>query len=244
MDDCAEEKVVKEKKSLMEPIIAVMLAITALLTAWASYIDSLYTGTQADNLTVSGILASEGNAIYNEMAQKQMQDALTCNELNSLRMEIGFFGEDSEFGALALLKYNDLRSSLNGELLDAFMWAESESDTYGLRVSPFDYTYVNGDGDTVVFVEDYYYKDANALIRLSEAVLNEGRDANDAADRYGLVTVCYSLVLFLLGISGTFTAKRPQLGVVIIACVIFVAVTAFMLTIPLPADFSMADMFT
>lgn len=64
-------------------------------------------------------------------------------------------------------------------------------------VSPFsDEDYVNS-----------YYADAQEILAESEAVLAEGQQDNTRGDTFNLVTVIYSVVLFMLGIVGTF--RRP-----------------------------------
>lgn len=60
-----EEKEKKKKREdLVELFVVVMLGITALLTAWASWIGSLHGGNQATNYATSNNLAAEGNAEY------------------------------------------------------------------------------------------------------------------------------------------------------------------------------------
>ncbi len=59
-----KKKGISEEK--LELLIAVLLGITAILTAWASWISSLHGGNQATNYTESNNLSAMGNAMYNE----------------------------------------------------------------------------------------------------------------------------------------------------------------------------------
>ena len=70
-DSSAKKKLDMDK--LTELIIVIMLGVTALLTAWASWIGSLHGGNQATNYATSNNLASEGNSEYNAGVQ-QMND--------------------------------------------------------------------------------------------------------------------------------------------------------------------------
>ena len=68
-DEKAPETTPKKKPLLspqkIEILVAIFLGITALLTAWATWIGSLHGGNQATNYTKSNNLASEGNSEYN-----------------------------------------------------------------------------------------------------------------------------------------------------------------------------------
>ena len=74
-----EKKGISEEK--LEIIIAVLLGVTAILTAWAGWIGSLHGGNQATNYTQSNNLSSMGNSMYNEAAQDLMQDMLLWNTI-------------------------------------------------------------------------------------------------------------------------------------------------------------------
>ena len=78
-----QETETKKKKLLtanrLEIIVAIFLGITALLTAWATWIGSLHGGIQAINFTKSNNLASEGNAEYNSAMQLYLSDMMTWN---------------------------------------------------------------------------------------------------------------------------------------------------------------------
>ena len=82
----SKETNTEEKKgineSTLELIIAILLGVTAILTAWASWIGSLHGGNQATNYTESNNLSAMGNSMYNEAAQKYMQDAILWNTIN------------------------------------------------------------------------------------------------------------------------------------------------------------------
>lgn len=59
------EKEKRSKEDILEIIIAIFLGVTALTTAWASWIGSLHGGNMSTNYTKSNNLAAEGNAMRN-----------------------------------------------------------------------------------------------------------------------------------------------------------------------------------
>lgn len=216
----------------LEILIAVFLGITALLMAWATWIGSLHGGNQATNYTKSNNLAAEGNAEYNAAMQLYMSDLMAWNTIMSYQFDIEIAEANGSTAEAELLdeKLEEfMLENCSEAMLDAIIWAGQQEDA----ASPFDM-----DG----FVESYT-DEANELLWQSQELLEEGQRDNTNGDKYGLVTVIYSVVLFLLGIVGIFKQLPNRLLVFWIA-VAFLAVAAiYMLTIPLPTDFSFLGYF-
>ena len=87
----SEEKIEKTKRSkedILEIVIAIFLGITALATAWASWIGSLHGGNMSTNYTRSNNLAADGNARWNEASQSLMQDMQVWNLISDYQVEI------------------------------------------------------------------------------------------------------------------------------------------------------------
>lgn len=220
------------KKAFLEFIIVIMLGLTAIFTAWASWIDSLHSGNQATNYTLSTNLSSEGNSEYNAAIQSYMQDMLLYNDVNNLLIDQYFAQQQGDEDALATLEWKIdeiMYANMREELAAAVEWALAESEVQGVTITPFEM-----EGFT-----EAYFETAIDLLAQSEEALLQGQEDNANADSYGLVTVIYSVVLFLLGIVGTLSSYKNRLVIVGIACVAFVTATLFMFTIPLPTGFNL-----
>ena len=89
----------------------------------------------------------------------------------------------------------------------------------------------------------HYFENANELLAESNDKLEEGRQDNRNGDTYGLVTVIYGVVLFLLGINSTMKSTKNKVALTVISLAGFVIATVFMLTIPMPTGFSLASFF-
>ena len=92
------------------------------------------------------------------------------------------------------------------------------------------------------YVESYF-NDANEMLAESEEVLAQGQADNSHGDAFGLATVIYSIVLFLLGIIGIFKKLPNRTIILIVAAVFFLAATIYMLTLPMPTGFSLSSFF-
>jgi hypothetical protein len=231
-----EESLADRRNYILEVLIVVMLGITALLTAWASWQDALHSGNQASNYTQSNNLAAEGNSEYNAGVQTLMQDMLAYNEYNSMNIDYTFAEESGNALEMERLEWKldeFATASISPELMQAIEWAWDQSDNGGQTVSPFDQ-----EGFT-----DSYFTAANDLLAQSQEKLSEGEADNKRADSFGLVTVIYSVVLFLLGIAGTFKGSGTKMAVVVVSLVAFVLASGYMLMIPLPTGFDIMSFF-
>ena len=225
----------KTKKPLfsentVEVLVAIFLGITALLTAWASWIGSLHGGNQATNYTKSNNLASEGNSEYNAAMQLYLSDLMAWNTM----MEYSF---DQE---LAEVRGDSTETQLIQEKIDSYIeqnGSEILIEACGQMTddmnSPFE---VEG-------MSDKYFETANDLLAQSQELLEEGQRDNSNGDAYNLVNVIYSVVLFMLGIVGVFKKLPNRTVVLFIAVIGLVLATIYMITIPMPTGFDIGSFF-
>lgn len=230
-----KEKAAPKKKKLLnaqriEIITAVFLGITALLTAWATWIGSLHGGNQATNYTRSNNIASEGNSAYNSAMQLYLSDLMTWNTAIDYQLD----------AQVAKMKGSNDEAAIYEEKMKAFMsqncsqiMLDAINQMDENMMSPFEV-----EGTT-----EKYFEEANSLIAQSQELLKEGQRDNKNGDSYNLVNVIYSVVLFLLGIIGVFKNLPNRKVVLCIAIAGVVLATIYMCTIPLPTGFSLLSFF-
>lgn len=228
----SETKTKKSKEQIIEILTAVFLGITALATAWASWIGSLHGGNQSTNYTTSNNLSAEGNSMYNEASQNLMQDMILWNDITSVRIDYTFAQEKGDTDETDRLQWKLdklLNDNCSDALSDAITWADEQKED----VSPF---------DKEGFI-DSYFAEAQDKIAQADELLEQGKKDNANGDAFGLVTVIYSVVLFMLGIVGMFKNIPNRMFILIVAIVAFVFATIYMFTIPMPTGFSMGSFF-
>lgn len=239
------EKEKRSKEDILEIVIAIFLGITALATAWASWIGSLHGGNMSTNYTRSNNLAADGNARWNEASQSLMQDMQVWNTISDYQVEILYAADTEDEDKMNENAYKILficADNLTEEM------AERIGYDFGFDADQIIDWVLNDENSTTSpfgnedFVESYY-TDARELIAESEAVLKEGQDDNAKGDTFNLVTVIYSVVLFMLGIVGTFRRLPNRMLITGIAIVGFLFGTIFMFTIPLPTGFNFLGFF-
>ena len=216
----------------LEIIIAILLGVTAILMAWAGWISSLHGGNQATNYTQSNNLSAMGNSMYNEAAQYYMQDMLLWNQIYDYAFDAeiaNMKGETDEADMIYAKIETLMNDNCTDEFYDAIEWAWDQD----WDATPFDKEgYV-----------DSYFAEANAVLDEADALLEQGKTDNANGDAYGLVSVIYSVVLFLLGIVGIFKKIPNRVVITIFAVVLLVIATIFMFTIPMPTGFNIASYF-
>ncbi|MFI3312927.1 MAG: hypothetical protein R3Y62_03485 [Eubacteriales bacterium] len=231
----------------IEILVVVLMGLTALLTAWASWVGSLHGGNQATNYTVSTNLASEGNSEYNAGSQLLMQDMMLWAEISDLQLEVLYGTEDDAIDMACTKLYWKMVESLPEYMATEIAWDYPDvvDDDYYTVVSDWMY---NNEYATIspFYDEDYvqsYYDAANELLAESDAVLTQGKADNSNGDAFGLVTVIFTVSLFLLGMISTMEDIKNKYALLAISIVSIVFATIYMLTIPLPTGFSLTSFF-
>jgi hypothetical protein len=206
-----------------EVIIAILLGIVSIGTAYASFESSLYGGTQAQAYTNGTTQSTEAESLYLENNQTFVQNSQLWQTLTELRLDIA--NPDPAIADAAQIKYDTIYfQSVSEDFDKAIQWADeknaSEPDLY---YSPLD----NEDYQASLFGPYADTKDE------ADATIAAGDRANGLSDRLTLNTVLMAISLFLLGIAAVVRQYRVQLILGTVAVVIFL--TAVVLTSLIPA---------
>ncbi len=219
-------------ESRLEMLIAIFLGVTAVLTAWATWIGSLHGGNQATNYAQSNNAAADANSMYNEASQSLVQDMMTWNVITEYKFDLALAELKNDTTQTQMIEEKIeqvIADSCTEEFQDAIEWAFDQKED----VTPFmKEGYV-----------DSYYKEAQEKYDESQALLEEGKQDNKNGDTYNLVTVIYSLVLFLLGIVGIFKNIPNRFIVFVVAVILMIIAMVYMFTIPMPTGFSLGNFF-
>ncbi len=215
----------------LETVVAILLGLTTLVSAWASWIGSLHSGIQSINFTKSNNMASHGTAEYNMGMQLYLADYMSWNTLKDFQYELEAAQESGDTAKIELISNKieaHKKTNLSSFLTEAIEWMEKNDAD-----SPF-----NMPGLT-----QKYFETAEANVSQSQELLEEGMRDNTKGDSYNLVTVIYSLTLFLLGIINTFKNMHNKIAVLGIAVAFLILGFIYMCTIPLPTGFAQMNFF-
>lgn len=235
-----EEKIVektKEKKEILDGkklgiLVAIFLGITTFLVAWAGWIGALHGGIQAINFTRSNNLAAQGNSAYNVAAQIYLSDLFSWNTIFSLQLDMENAKEKGDKDEVKIIE-TKIKKIMNENCSPKLSKAINLKKLNGDTKSPF---------ENEEFANSYF-EEANKLLNESQSVLEEGKQDNLRGDSFKLVTVIYSLVLFLLGIVGVYKDFQTRKLLFVFSICILIFGIMYMLTIPMPTGFNIANFF-
>ena len=215
----------------LEVITAILLGVTMLLSAWAAWISSLHSGNQSINFTKSNNIASEGTAEYNIGMQLYLSDYMAWNVAKEYYYEL----------EAAKAEGDQTKTELISEKIESFK-DQSVSDILAEGV---DWMEDNNEDNPFKMpgMTEKYFAVAQENVGQSQELLEEGMRDNTKGDSYNLVTVIYSLTLFLLGIIGTFKDMPNRITVLLIAVGFLIFAFIYMCTIPLPTGFGQMNFF-
>ena len=232
----APDNALKNRKTILtakriETIVAILLGITTLLSAWAAWIGHLHGGLQSIHFTESNNTASHGTAEYNLGMQAYLADYMVWNTAKDYYYELEEAKIDGNQAKIDLIieKIKSFEEQNASDILkEGVKWMEENNED-----NPF----------KMPGMAEKYFETANSTVEESERLLEEGKHDNTKGDSYQLVTILYSLTLFLLGIVGTFKNMPNRITVLAIAVVCLVLAFIYMCTIPLPTGFAKMNFF-
>lgn len=208
--------------SNLELIIAILLGIVSIATAYASFQAALYGGAGATAYAMGGTLSTEAESLYLEGNQQYQQDNTLWNDLTLLTIDID--GTDPAAAAIAQEKYDTLvfqsvSEDFQGAIDRATAQNEADAEFYYSPLDDEDYqdTLFSGYADT---------KDK------ADVQVKKGDDLGAQGDKLTLYTVLMSISLFLLGVSALVRQARTQLVLIGTSVVIFVVTLVLTLMIP------------
>lgn len=206
----------------LELIIAVLLGLVAIVTAYASFQSSLYDGKMTQAYTIGSNLSTEAESLYLEGNQQYVQDAQLYDRLTDLALDAQ--NPDPAIATAAQDKYDVIYfQSVSEEFGAAIEWADAQNAADPeFYYSPLD----NEDYQAFLFGTYAEKKD------LADTTIAEGDEANGLSDRLTLNTVLMAVSLFLLGVAAVVRQNSVKVVLVVVGMVIFL--TAAVLTAFIP----------
>jgi hypothetical protein len=205
-----------------EVIIAILLGIVSVGTAYASFESSLYGGQQAQNYTNGTNDSTEAQSLYLEANQQYVQDSQLWQTLTELRLDIA--NPDPAISSAAQTKYDTIYfQSVSDDFDGAIQRADAEN-----AANPDFYVDPSNDEDyQAALFGAYADKDDEAKAKIAA-----GDQANTYGDQLTLATVIMAVSLFLLGIGAVVSAFRIKLIMGGVGVAIFIVAVVIAASVP------------
>jgi hypothetical protein len=208
----SETHEVSGREKRFEIVATVLLALTALATAWSGYQASLWDGIQSSNYTQASALRTRASQKLTEANQFRLGDLSVFENFIDATLD-----GDTELA-------NFYRQRFRDEFEPAYE-AWSALDPLTNPESP----------PSPLAMPEYQLADdqeAADLTARAEAKFKEGEDANNFSDTYTAATLFFAAALFFAAISERFSYQRARATLLGLAVVGLIAGTTVMLTQP------------
>ena len=188
--------------SRIEVIVAVLLGVAAVVTAWSSFQSGQLSGRVQSNYSQGIRIADEASQAYNTAVANDIRD-------RSLFLE---FAKAAEADDEATAQYV-LQTLMSPELAAAVEWWSEQPDESG-----FDSPFV----DENPAWSNEALETAQALDAEAQSRFDEAKRIGGEADDFERLSVVLALALFFLGIAGLSRQRRVMLGLAACGTVIVV----------------------
>ena len=212
-------------------LVAIMLAVCALTTAWATWIGDLHESDQDSNYAKAERLNAEANSSYNLNSQLYIAVFNLWTHVYELSSETRTLVSAGDIHSA-----NEKREQMNSYIetncpdYKEFKRAIYAALEKGGSATPFD-----------EYPQSSFFADSEKISDEATQAREEGNRCNLANDSYGLVSVLYSLCLFLFGMVGFYKQRLPRRIVFSVGVFVFVIATTYMISLPLPENFNFAN---
>ena len=202
----------------LELVIAILLGLVSIATAYASFQGALYGGLSDDSNNLAIAQSTEAESLYLEGNQQLMQDTQIFNDLSVLKVAI------DNGDPIAQEQYDQLYfQGVSEDFGAAIERAQAQTDADPeFFYSPLD----DEEYQNVLFSS---YADKSAESEKSKAT---GDELGAQSDKLTLYTVLMAISLFLLGIVALVSQRRTQFVLMGTGTVISAVSIVLMLMIP------------
>lgn len=203
-------------------MIAILLGLVSIVTAYASFQAALYDSQMAGSYTKGSNLSTEAESLYLEGNQQFIQDTQVLNRLSELEIEAN--SADTTLAADASDKISELTfMSVSEEFGAAIAWGEAED------ISDAEFYHDPQDNEDY---RDFLFSGWADKKDAADAMIAQGDVFNSLSDRLTLNTVLMAISLFLLGVAAVVRKLRVQVVLMATAMAIFAVASALTAGIP------------
>lgn len=207
----------ERRQRLLDSWTAIILAVAAVATAWASFQASQWGGSQTDAQSRSAIERSDANRASSEAVSDQVVDS---------QMWIAWVE--------AVAAGQPQRAAFYRERFSPTLQAATKAWQGDATIGP-DGAPTRIPAGTPMDLQGYVVParvQADELSARAEASLAEADQAGEVSTKYVLIAVLFALVLFFASIATKFTGPKVQVMLILISLVLLALSTIRMLLLP------------
>jgi hypothetical protein len=201
-----------------ELIIAILLGLVSIATAYASFQAALYDSQMAGAYATGNSESTEAESLYLEANQQFMQDTQVFNRLSELQVAISA-GDPVAQEQYDTLYFQGVSEEFGAAIERAAAQTEADPEFFYSPLDDEDY-------------QDFLFSPYSEMKEQSIATTKNGDNFNSLSDKLTLYTVLMSISLFLLGIAALVRERRTQL--VLVGTGLVISIVSIILTLMVP----------
>jgi hypothetical protein len=215
----------------IEFLATVLMAIAAIMTAWAAFQSTKWSGEQADNYSRAATARTES------VRATTLTNRQVAIDVEVFLQWLQAFRDDTDSGAIAPLSgggsdYEPTSGTLSGFLATRFRDEFRPAFDAWIATDPV----TNPDSAETPFQHIEYSlaseQESQRLAEEAEVYTLIARSANERGDNYVLLTVLFAIGLFFAGVSGKLDRVTNSAIALCLSVVVVVAAAIVMVTYP------------
>lgn len=212
----------------LDLLLAFMMALAAVGTAWAGFQSAKWSGVQANSYAAAGAARSEASREATGAAQRRNADVISFTAwLNALNAEIIDDPSRMPHGS-----YTPDPDHVSGFLFERFRPDFRPAVDAWLATQPL----INPDAPATPFDMPEYQLPSEAeserLVDEADALAATARASNQRSDNYVLTAVVFALVLLFAGLAGKARHPHTRTALITMAAVALVGCLVTLVTFP------------
>jgi hypothetical protein len=212
----APEDAWERRQRLLDSWTAIILAVAAVATAWASFQASQWSGAQSDNQSASAMARSDAGRASSEATAAQIVDS---------QMWLSWLNATANRQADRVVFYRERFSPTLAKAQDAWIKTAPTTPTGGVGIPP------GTPMDLPVYVVPAQAK-ADSLAAAAEADLAKADQASSHSTKFVLLAVLFALVLFFASVATKFSAPKVQVVLILVSLFLLAVALLRMLFLP------------
>jgi hypothetical protein len=197
-----------EERDWVELFSTILMALAAVLTAWAGFQAAKWGGVQATAFSEAGANRTEStraSGLANEQRSVDVDTWLNWSTLAVTDLEADRIPDPAAEGG-----YSPTPGTLSGFMYERFRPEFEPVVQAWIATMPF----TDADAPETPFAMPEYELaadvEAQELLEVAEASAADAREANQDSDNYVVTTIMAALVLFFAGLAGKLSLRRNQ----------------------------------
>lgn len=213
-----------------ELFAALLLSLSVVMTAWAAFQSTKWSGEQANNYSNAGAARIESTRASTEAGQ------LTVIDVSTFTAWVAALSAERRAGSSAGLEpdgaYTPQLDAESGFLFERFRDEFRPAVDAWLATDPL----TDPAAPRTPFAMPEYHlaavDQAAELQQQAEVFAAEAREANQYGDNYVLMTIVFAVVLFFAGVSSNIDTTRARVALLAVAAVVLLVAAVIVATFP------------